>query len=167
MSEPLVDRWLQTYFLPFTVDLYKCGEKICFFFQKQRDGKRANCSKAAPTEMIGKLMLFYCVKAVSLAENERNAPNTRKSNDRIYDPADDGHRTAADPSDDIKIEDSYASPVESSDHRENKSYSVYYHHGFLPSAPMKASYLPSETPRFHKRSFSLPEMRAVIILLRK
>ena len=101
------------------------------------------------------------------AEQERDAPDARKRDDGIDNAAENGGLTAADPSDDIKIEDSYASPVESSDHRENKSYSVSYHHGFLPSAPMKASYLPSETPRFHKRSFSLPEMRAVIILLRK
>lgn len=48
MSEPRVDRWLQTYFLPFMVDLYKEGENFYFFHQKQRGGKRANCSNAAP-----------------------------------------------------------------------------------------------------------------------
>ena len=79
------------------------------------------------------LGFFDSVKAFSIAEDERYAPDACKRNDRINDPAYDRHRASAYPRDYIKIEKSYASPVESSDHRENKCYSVNYHHGFIPS----------------------------------
>ena len=67
------------------------------------------------------------IKALSCAEDKCNAPDSRKTDQRVNDPADYRHRTAAYPRDKIKIEDSYASPVESTDNSENKSYSIYYH----------------------------------------
>ena len=68
------------------------------------------------------------VKAFSFAEDERYAPYSRKSNYRIDNSAEHGHRSAADPCDDVKVKYAYATPVESADDGENKSYSVYYHH---------------------------------------
>ena len=68
------------------------------------------------------------VKAFSCTEDERNTPYTRKGNYRINNSADDSHRTAADPGNDVEIENSDASTVESADNSKNKSYSVYYHH---------------------------------------
>ena len=71
------------------------------------------------------------VKTLSCAEYERNAPDTRKSNYRIDNSADYGHRSAAYPRDEVEIKNTYATPVESADNSENKSYSVYYHHHVL------------------------------------
>ena len=110
-------------------------------------------------------MLFYYVKAISLAEKERGAPNTRKTDDRVYDPTDYRHRAAADPGNDVKIEESYASPVESSNHRKNKSYSVHYSHNLIPFQHQRAIF-----SKYKYRSptgdLSLPENRVVIIFRR-
>ena len=75
-------------------------------------------------------MLLDSIKAVSCSEYKRDTPYTRKGNYGIDNPADRTHRSATDPSHDIKVEDSYTSPVKSADNGKNKSYSIYYHHHY-------------------------------------
>ena len=71
------------------------------------------------------------VKAVSFTENKGYAPNSRNRDQRIDDPAQDRHGSA-DPGNNVKIEKTDTTPVESADNSENKSYSIYYHHNKKP-----------------------------------
>ena len=75
--------------------------------------------------------LSDCIEAFSFTEDQRNAPNAGKSDHRVDDPAQDRHG-AAYPGNDVKIEKTDTTPVESADNSENKSYSVYYHHNKKP-----------------------------------
>ena len=93
--------------------------------QKKNPTGRLPCRKERLKSRLS--VLPNRIKALSCAEDKRNAPDSRKTYYRIDDPADYRHRTAAYPRDEIKIENSYASPVESADNSENKSYSIYYH----------------------------------------
>ena len=114
-------KWLRTYFLPPLQDLCRSVKK----FVKKLIKKGKGTVYTAP-EMRSDL--FYSIEAFLLAENERNAPNARKSNDCINDPTEKCSLTAADPCYEVKLEKTDASPVKSSDHSESKRYSVYYHH---------------------------------------
>ena len=86
-------------------------------------------------------MLVDSFKAVACAENKRDTPYACDGNNGIDHSADHAHGSSADPSYDIKIKKSYASPVKSTDNGKNKSYSVYYQFYdlfFLPNKPLAA-----------------------------
>ena len=86
-------------------------------------------------------MLVDSFKAVSRAEDKRYTPYACDGNYGIDHSADHAHGASADPSYDIKVKKSYASPVKSTDNGKNKSYSVYYHFYdlfFLPNEPTLA-----------------------------
>jgi len=120
--------------------------------------------------------LSYRVKALSFAEDQSYTPNSRKSNYCIDNSADNGHRSAADPSNDVKIEYAYATPVESADNSENKSYSIYYHHGLSPRLSLGARQLVEQpivnlnvarAKSFCPSHASLPDFSGLLIFWRK
>jgi hypothetical protein len=76
-------------------------------------------------------VILYRIINVSLTEKKSNTPDTRKSNYRIHDSAEERHRSAAKPCDEIKLENTNATPVKSTNHRKNKRDSVNYHIGNL------------------------------------
>lgn len=61
---------------------------------------------------------------ISFTEKKRNTPDSRKSYNRVYDPADKSILPAEDPCDDIETEKTDASPVERAYDGEDKRNSV-------------------------------------------
>jgi hypothetical protein len=70
------------------------------------------------------VFLFGHFAVLSLPEKKRDTPYTRQGDDGIDDAADQRILTTADPSDDIKLEEAYASPVERADNCENERNTI-------------------------------------------
>ena len=64
---------------------------------------------------------------LSGAEEKGNAPDARKGNQGVDYSADYRVLTAADPSDDVEAEKSYATPVQRTDYSKHKCDPVHYH----------------------------------------
>ena len=66
-------------------------------------------------------------KALSCTEDKRNAPDTGKADDRVDDAGEQRRLSAADPSHNIELEQSDATPVEGADDREYQRNAIHNH----------------------------------------
>ena len=86
--------------------------------------------------------VLYGAETLSCTEDKRNTPDTRKGYDRIYYSAQEGVLTAAYPRDDIKSENTYATPVECAYYGYDQGNSVHNHDNssFETVFPFKVSF---------------------------
>ena len=85
---------------------------------------RADSNRAGSRFILSDVLFVKRFEAFSRAEKKRNAPDSRDRDQGIDDAAEHRLLTAEEPRYYIKLEKSYASPVESSHDRENKRDSV-------------------------------------------
>lgn len=64
---------------------------------------------------VPKFLLFDPVKGFTRAEHQRNAPDARKTDNCINDAAEQRGLSAADPGNDVKLEQADAAPVQRTD----------------------------------------------------
>ena len=95
-------------------------------------------------------MAFVYDGLVLGSEEQRDAPDTCKSDYGIDYSADDASLSSADPRDYIKLEKTDATPVKRADYGEDERYFVHNHMNFLHSAAPAANY----NFLFQKRNFS-------------
>ena len=97
-----------------------------------------------PIGLSDLLLFVQSLEFFARSEEQRNAPDARESHEGIDYSADKCGLTAEQPGDDIEFKKSYASPVESTDYRQYKCYSVHYH-GKSPYAVRRKNFFSSES----------------------
>ena len=70
--------------------------------------------------------LWSALDHFTVAEQKRNAPQSRRANQRIDDTADDGGLSAEDGSDQIKLENADQPPVDGSDDDQKQRLSLIH-----------------------------------------
>ena len=77
------------------------------------------------------LLLVESLEALSGAEQKRNTPYTRQSNYRVDYTAYQSVLPTCDPSDDVKLEKTDATPIQRADYGEDERDSIHNHRRFL------------------------------------
>ena len=73
------------------------------------------------------VLIFQMLKAFTGTEHQRDAPNTCQSNDRVDDSAEQRGLSAADPSHDVELEQTNATPVQSTEDGQNQRNAIHNH----------------------------------------
>lgn len=104
---------------------------VCFFFNNRQE----SYAFGLPRRYSAHLLFFLLVKRLKTltgTEKKRDAPNARQSDHRVYYTADKSRLPTAQPCDDIKLEKTYASPVQCADNGDYKGYPIHDHCVFPP-----------------------------------
>ena len=99
---------------------------VCFFFNNRQE----SYAFGLPRRYSAHLLFFLLVKRLKTltgTEKKRDAPNARQSDHRVYDTAYKSRLPTAQPCDDIKLEKTYASPVQSTDDAHDERDPIHNH----------------------------------------
>ena len=81
-------------------------------------------NKRAVTVVTALLLIVHSTTAS--AEQEGDTPKTRKGDDRVDDPADDGILTAEDPGNQVELKDTDQTPVDTTDDGKYQCQSIQH-----------------------------------------
>lgn len=73
------------------------------------------------------LLIFQLLKALAGAEDQRDTPNACQRNDGVDDTAEQRGLPAADPSHNVKLEQTDATPVQSAEDGQNQRNAIHNH----------------------------------------
>jgi len=96
------------------------------------------------------------------AEQKRNAPHGRQSDDGVNDAGNDGVRAAADPRNDIKLKDSDRAPVDSADNQQRENEFIQHcNQASFPAGCVRAELKCGHENSMHRKESAYPFSRKV------